>query len=396
MSKKKLQDIKLTLFFSEGTSLKVWDDVGNLNREVALYKKLQQYLNKINFITYGNIRDYTFKDQLKGINICPSYWLNRPFRLSKWYFLLNLAMLVMKNREIFQESDIFKTNQVSGSQIPVLLKKLYKKKLLLRCGNLPGRFAEIADTHPAGIKRPNSVKTTLSIEKHAFDNADLAIVPTEEDRQWTVEKHKLNSDKIRVIPNYVEIERFIQMPNIDKKYDLVTVAKDSPQKNIENLIKALYRLKEKGIFISILFIGKCGKSEVIRKELALKRLNISVAGNIDSKDLPLKFSEARVFILPSYYEGSPKALLEAMSSAMPVIAADAPGINNIVSHRKNGYLCKTDSGSISDAISKVLNDIKLQKTMGENARKLIKNNYSLDRVLKMELEVIKELEELKS
>ena len=396
MSKKELRDIKLTLFFSEGTNLQIWDDVGNLHRELALYKKLKQHLDKINFVTYGNMRDYIFKEKLKGINICPSYWLNRPFRLSKWYFPLNMIMLMMKNGKIFQETNIFKTNQISGSQIPVLLKKVYKKKLLIRCGNLPGRFAEIADTHPAGIKRPNSTKATLSIEKHAFDNADLAIVPTEEDRQWAVEKHKLNSDKIRVIPNYVETERFIQMSNIDKKYDLVIVAKDSPQKNIENLIKALYRLKGKGIFISILFIGKCGKSEIIRKELALKRLNISVAGDIDSKDLPLKLSEARIFILPSYYEGSPKALLEAMSSAMPIIAADASGINNVVSHRENGYLCKTDSGSISDAISEVLNDAKLQKTMGENARKFIKNNYSLDHVLKMELEVIKELEELKS
>ena len=53
----KLSDINLTLFFTGGVGLKTWAEVGNLDREVAIYKRLTGHLRPVNFITYGGKDD---------------------------------------------------------------------------------------------------------------------------------------------------------------------------------------------------------------------------------------------------------------------------------------------------------------------------------------------------
>ena len=80
-----------------------------------------------------------------------------------------------------------------------------------------------------------------------------------------------------------------------------------------------------------------------------------------------------------------------MSCALPCIGTDVEGIRDEIKHRKTGYLCGTDSESIADAIQRVLADKSLQHEIGENARRYIKENYSLERILKMELDVIREV-----
>ena len=57
-----------------------------------------------------------------------------------------------------------------------------------------------------------------------------------------------------------------------------------------------------------------------------------------------------VFILPSYYEGHPKVLLEAMSCGLPCIGTNVRGIREDVEHMKTGYLCETDHNSIADGL----------------------------------------------
>ena len=102
-------------------------------------------------------------------------------------------------------------------------------------------------------------------------------------------------------------------------------------------------------------------------------------------------NQARIFIIPSYYEGHPKALLEAMSCSMPCIGSDVIGIREDIEHLVTGYMCETDFKSIADAIDFPLSDEHLQSKLGRNARKHILTNYSLDKILQMELEIIKEV-----
>jgi hypothetical protein len=70
----RLIEVRLVLFFTRGVSLKTWDDVGMLEREVALYRALRPNLRDITFVTYGDARDLQYAGRLDGIQILCNRW----------------------------------------------------------------------------------------------------------------------------------------------------------------------------------------------------------------------------------------------------------------------------------------------------------------------------------
>ena len=61
--------MRLVLFFTHGVSLKTWEDVGMLEREVALYRWMQGHGVQVTFVTYGYASDMSYADRLGGIRI---------------------------------------------------------------------------------------------------------------------------------------------------------------------------------------------------------------------------------------------------------------------------------------------------------------------------------------
>jgi glycosyltransferase involved in cell wall biosynthesis len=92
------------------------------------------------------------------------------------------------------------------------------------------------------------------------------------------------------------------------------------------------------------------------------------------KDNLLQFAD--VFVLPSYYEGSPVAMLEAMSYGKPVIATTAGGIPEIVESGVNGWLhAPGDQQALLDALLYYINEPEQIQKHGERSSQLIKNFY---------------------
>ena len=78
-----------------------------------------------------------------------------------------------------------------------------------------------------------------------------------------------------------------------------------------------------------------------------------------------------IVCLPSYREGLPHALVEAMASGLPIITTDVPGCNSMVKKSKNGYLVQPrDSNSLIEATMTLIKDKRERKRMGENSRKI--------------------------
>ena len=93
---------------------------------------------------------------------------------------------------------------------------------------------------------------------------------------------------------------------------------------------------------------------------------------------------SKIFVLPSFFEGHPKVLLEAMACGMSVVGSNAPGIRNVIDHEKTGLLCGTGSDDIKDALQRLFIDDELRAALGRNAREYIEKNCSLYTVAKME------------
>lgn len=369
-----LDDTTLTLFFTGGISLKTWSEVGNFNRELELYKRLAQDLKAVNIVTYGGKRDREYAKHLGTINLFSTTWHNSPTG--------TILHLLSKHLPQIYGSDILKTNQIPGSEIPIWLKKHMGKKLIVRCGYLHSYFIK---KQSRDQKRINDA---IQLEKNAFTYADMGIVTTSWQRELVIKLCAIDPTKITVIPNYVVTDAFKPDPETKKEYDLIFVGRAGRQKNLDNLLKAIQYLKTKNRNVSLLMVGGCCYDTELKELVNQYALNVTFKGNVPNSDLPHIINHAKAFILPSYYEGHPKVLLEAMSCGIPCIGSDVTGIREDIAHMKTGYLCETDYESIATAIDTVLSDDSLQRTMGKNAREHILKKYGIDKIVKMELEVI--------
>ena len=140
----------LVLFFTRGVSLRTWDMIGNLDREIALYVFLIDHGLNISFVTYGDSTDLNYADRLGGIRI-----LCNETDLPLEQFERRLFSL---HGRVINTADIIKTNQTYGGELALWAARLLRKPLIARCGYMWSFNAalENGDNSPAGSRSPPS------------------------------------------------------------------------------------------------------------------------------------------------------------------------------------------------------------------------------------------------
>lgn len=376
-----LSDATLTLVFTGGVQLSTWAEIGSLSREVQIYRRLVPHLSRVNFVTYGGEKDKVHAEKLGGICLLPSVWTPSP--------AFNRRALWAEHGDALRQSAVIKTHQIPGSDIAVWLKHRCGCKLVTRCGYLWSLNAERESNDTEAIHR------VRELERIAFAEADIGVVTTQANLRHVVERHHIDSRKLRVVPNCVDVNRFSPSP-LDRTKPpiptLIFVGRLSPEKNIEGILDALAILQTRSRPVPKLnIIGDGQLKGSLRAQVDQLALSVSFWGSVPNEQLPGIFQRADIFILPSFYEGHPKALLEAMSCGLPCIGSDVEGIQQEIRHGGNGYLCRTSPESIADAIETVLNDDALQVELGRRARQYVVENYALETILQKELEVLKDV-----
>jgi len=102
-----------------------------------------------------------------------------------------------------------------------------------------------------------------------------------------------------------------------------------------------------------------------------------------TQNVHLAYSEADIVVFPSYREGLPKSLIEAMAIGRPIITTDVPGCRECVVDEYNGFLVPLkEVDPIAVAIEKLINNEQLRVNMGENARKLCETQFNVNEVIK--------------
>lgn len=98
-------------------------------------------------------------------------------------------------------------------------------------------------------------------------------------------------------------------------------------------------------------------------------------------DVRPAISTCSVYVLPSYREGTPRTVLEAMAMGRPIITTDAPGCKETVIHKKNGYLVPVKSvDSLVVAMEAFINNPELVNTMGKKSREMAEEKYDVNKV----------------
>jgi glycosyltransferase involved in cell wall biosynthesis len=96
---------------------------------------------------------------------------------------------------------------------------------------------------------------------------------------------------------------------------------------------------------------------------------------------------ADVFALPSYLEGLPIALLEAMALGIPVIASNINGIPEAIKHLETGFLIEAgNSAALTEAIKTLKADKILREKLSKNGREFVLENFNASKVAKIAVE----------
>lgn len=98
----------------------------------------------------------------------------------------------------------------------------------------------------------------------------------------------------------------------------------------------------------------------------------------EQSDVKPFIDQCSIYVLPSYHEGTPKTVLEAMSCGRAVITTDAPGCRETVKNGFNGLLVPpTDHNKLAEAMLELAEKTDLVKAMGINGRKMAEEKFSV-------------------
>lgn len=368
--------MKLALFFTCHISLKLWVDTGLFFREKLLYEQhlRRGNLEKVYWLTYGR-NDRVMERQLKDegrlhpdIIVLP---MPRIF-VGKLGRLLYSLIMPLIHRCSIKNAHILKTNQMFGSWSAVIAKWLYKKPLIIRSGY----------TFSKNFKKQKKSKLKIiiceSIERFAYQHADVGIVSSKNDKRYICAKYVIPEEKIKVLYNYIDTSRFHPISCEKYRDRIIFVGRQNAEKNLFNLIEAVSKCN--------LTLDIYGKSEPgYNLDTHAKKLNarVNFMGVVSNNKLPAIYNRYYYYILPSLYEGMPKSLLEAMACGLICIGTNVEGINEIIKDEVNGYLA---DGIDIDNIAKAINNAMRfsNESISASGMKKIQDECSLTKTINEE------------
>src|SRR5690606_20518716 len=155
------------------------------------------------------------------------------------------------------------------------------------------------------------------------------------------------------------------------------------EKGAYDLIDAMARITRSHPSVQLLLGGDGDLQEAAEraKQLGVQD-SVKLLGWVTGERKANLLSSASVFCLPSYNEGLPMSLLEAMASGLPVVTTPVGGIPEAVTDGREGYLVEPgDVGSLADKLRALIDNRILAREMGQEARKKALEKYSVERVM---------------
>jgi glycosyltransferase involved in cell wall biosynthesis len=214
--------------------------------------------------------------------------------------------------------------------------------------------------------------------RQAAWRSDLVLTVSEFSKNEIIRHTKVPADKVRVVLNGVAPE-FNRVAGLDSqdirnrftagREFILSVGNLKPNKNLPRFLEAFGKAVSMGVKEDLLVVGKREgfRTGVENIEEMVSGLGLTdrvhFAGLVSSSDLPAIYATARLFVMPSFYEGFGLPLLEAMAAGTPVLASNAAALPEAGGDAAL-YCDPYDTRDIADKMVKVLSD----KSLGEILR----------------------------
>ena len=194
-------------------------------------------------------------------------------------------------------------------------------------------------------------------------------------------ENRFNVMGIKILPNCpglkdaIEFNRHYSEKGILKILFLGRISND---KGIDYIFQALEILRNKGIRLKFIMAGKGPEEELFTEKFRdLLGVDFDFKGVVSGNQKIVLLKDCNVFLLPSFYEGLPMALLESMSFGLVPITTNVGSIKNVITDGLNGIIVRSHSSEdIVHAIEKLLIERDFMVQLSKNASQYIFNNFN--------------------
>ncbi len=234
-----------------------------------------------------------------------------------------------------------------------------------------------------GTKRRIIRETARSLYRRALERATITIFQNPDDLRDFQAMGMLAPSAPTMIVNGsgIDLARFSQQP-LPGGAKFLMISRLLGDKGIREFAAASARLKRERPEVEIVLNGWRDESldSISQAELdALVEGGVTFLGKLD--DVRGALAECSVYVLPSYREGTPRSVLEALAVGRPIITTDAPGCRETVVDGENGLLVPPrDANALYDAMMRLADDPTLRGRMAENSRRRAEAKYDVREV----------------
>lgn len=210
----------------------------------------------------------------------------------------------------------------------------------------------IVHIHGGGFKEYQR-KEPKFVKKH-LDKCDAIVALSPSWQRFLTEK--LGYNNVFVINNIIDYPSIAETHK-DGKFHMLFLGLITEEKGIFDLLEVIHKHHKEWDGRIMLHVGGNGKTEQFCQKVAEYAISnmVTFEGWVNGTKKAQLMSQADAFILPSYTEGVPISILEAMSYGIPILSTPVGGIPEIVAHGNNGLLFTPgDQKAIADSIMQMM------------------------------------------
>jgi glycosyltransferase involved in cell wall biosynthesis len=185
--------------------------------------------------------------------------------------------------------------------------------------------------------------------------------------------------------HFIDFDTYRFEDDVEQRDNLVTyIGRLHEEKGVLNLVKAIPKILEKRGDVKFVLVGDGHLEDEIRRFVDTHALHRSVTltGWVPHRELPKYLTASKLQVLPSYNEGLPHVMLEAMACGTPVLATPVGAVPQVIKDKETGFLIHDNApSSLAERIVEVLAYPHLRR-IASNARTLVQSEFQYESVLK--------------
>lgn len=341
----------------------------------SMSKILEQLTDNI-FIISGNLSKQFFGKSVNIIDIGPAFKLNNAYmnNLSMVLFIVYYQILMSYNLlKISRDVQIVFFYLSYFCQFPIILSKILgKKTVLLQTYSLSTKTASFVSLSPISKKLgPKLIKFNCALVDYIVPESDALA------SGYSEFKDKVISSGAR----FVDVDMFkFEKPLNHRKNEIGYIGRFSKEKGVINFIKSIPFILANRDDVVFKIIGDGPLYKEIKEMLDQYPADkISLHNWKEREDMPNCLNNLKLIVLPSYTEGLPTIILEAMACGSLVLATSVGAITDVVENGRTGFILENNAPQcIAMNVLKIINRSDLELIV-RNARELIEKEYSFEK-----------------